>query len=447
MGAVLSCVLIATMCAGARGEVEVYGAEPNPTGDPIGGGQGYSRIVNAGDYTVSTADELLAALSVAQPGEIVYVAPGAEIDLGDRKDVTIPEGVTLAGNRGHDGSAGPVIHGSALPDGQQMLLARANARITGLRIRGRDCNFAEIDYDRTPRSWSRAIMVVGADVEIDNCEISNVHHSGVDVKGGSCHIHHNHIHDVHAYPVVVVGGAWPPPLIEANLIYWVWHAIAGTGAPGTGYEARYNIIVGGDIPPSWGRRYHCFDMHAYRPLAQAGHEKIAGDTILIHHNTVREMGDALGARIRGIPRDIAEIHHNWFTAPDVEQAVEQVDPPGNLWVHDNAHGPDRTVIRIGGRTTARITFRRPPPAEEELPLIAGELALDFDVEMMAGLTLQSVAINLDGNPLYEDTEPPQPGAVSINTADLDDGVHELTVVVTDNRGMVTTYPRFFVVEN
>ena len=35
---------------------QAYGAESNPTGDPIGGDPGYRRIVTRGDYTVDAVD-------------------------------------------------------------------------------------------------------------------------------------------------------------------------------------------------------------------------------------------------------------------------------------------------------------------------------------------------------------------------------------------------------
>lgn len=432
----------------AGADEAVYGAEPNPSGDPIGGGKGYSHIVRGGDYSVGTADELLTALASAQAGEVVYVTPDAEIDLSGHVGIKVPDGVTLAGNRGDGaGALGPLLFTTDLPDHQQLFVASSNVRITGVRIRGRDCNFAEINYDEVPRSWTGGIMVVGENVEIDNCEISNFHHSGVLVQGMNVHIHHNFIHDVHAYPVVIADKARPPILIEANLIYWVWHSIAGTGAPGTGYEARYNLIIGGDIPPSWGRRYHCFDMHAYRPMARAGHERIAGDIILIHHNTVREMGTAQAGRIRGIPREIAEIHHNWFSSSDPAQDIQQVGPPCNMWVYDNAYGPDRTVRTIGEQTTARIIFRQPSPPGSELMKVTGELALDFEVQLMEGLEMQSVVVELDGEVLYEEETAPEAGTVVIDTTALDNGVHELTVKVIDNRGVTSVYPRFLQVEN
>ena len=46
---------------------ETFGCEPNPTGDPLGGGPGYRDIKAGGDYTARTGAELLAALQKAKP--------------------------------------------------------------------------------------------------------------------------------------------------------------------------------------------------------------------------------------------------------------------------------------------------------------------------------------------------------------------------------------------
>lgn len=87
------------------------------------------------------------------------------------------------------------------------------------------------------------------------------------------------------------------------------------------------MIVGGEISESWSRRYHCFDMHAFRDLSSQGHGRIAADTILTHRNTVREMGGALGVGIPAIPRQICLFHHNWFAA----EKVEQLEARCNIW--------------------------------------------------------------------------------------------------------------------
>ena len=52
---------------------KVYGAQANPTGSPIGGGDGYKNIVTSGDFTVNNKDELLNALSMAKDGQVIFI--------------------------------------------------------------------------------------------------------------------------------------------------------------------------------------------------------------------------------------------------------------------------------------------------------------------------------------------------------------------------------------
>jgi len=411
-----------------------YGAETNPTGDPIGGGKGYRRIVQSGNYTVATKEELLSALEKAKPGETVYVAPGAEIDLTGHVGTAIPDGVTLGGNRGAD-SPSPLIHTTSLPKSRGLFIARSHARITGLRIKGPDCDFPQIDYDKVPRSWAKAITARGENIEVDNCEISNFHHSGVSVQGRNVHVHHNHIHDVHAYPVVTADKARMPMLIEANEIHWIWHTIAGTGGPETGYEARFNLCIREQPPASWGEKHksHGFDMHAYRPVSRATKRRIAGDVILIHHNTMRNNGPALGALIRGIPRDICRVYRNWFSNPDPALAVGQLEPHANVWVTDNAHGPEKKVVAMGTPTTAQIRFKQPPPPAAEPAVVSGPLPLDIEVNVPEGLTLKQVVVTVGDKEIYSGGKAPAPKQVVVDTGTLGKGDHIVRVTATDNR--------------
>ena len=71
------------------------GAEWNPTGNPIGGGPGYSDSVHAWDYFVSTKTQLLEALSSANNGDVIYVDDNAEIDLTGAM-LYVNYGVTLS---------------------------------------------------------------------------------------------------------------------------------------------------------------------------------------------------------------------------------------------------------------------------------------------------------------------------------------------------------------
>ena len=80
-----------------------YGAESNPTGDPIGGCLGYRDIKVSGNFTVGTREQLLSALKQAKAGQVVYVKPDAQIDLTGHMQINVPAGVTLAGNRGEEG--------------------------------------------------------------------------------------------------------------------------------------------------------------------------------------------------------------------------------------------------------------------------------------------------------------------------------------------------------
>ena len=439
---IAGCLIVAALMLTWQGAsaAEDYGAEGNPTGDPIGGGKGYSRIVTQGDCVVGTAEELLAALQRAKAGEVVLVASDAEIDLSEQANtggVAIPAGVILAGNRGQNGAAGPLLKGPGMAPRTGLLKTAKGVRVTGLRIQGPDFDFPEIDYDRVPRSFTRGVSTgsAGEGLEVDNCEIMNFHHSGVNVSARGAHVHHCFIHDVHAYPVCV--GGVGDPLIEANLIYWIWHTIASTGQPETGYEARYNLAVRCKPPESWGpgHKSHGFDVHQYR---QALPRLIAGDWVKIHHNTMVDLGPAYGTCIRGVPRRLADIHHNWFSTEDPEMMVRQLDPPGNLWVHDNVCGEAKAHVPVGPQTTPRIGLRHPPPPSGEAIRIDGDLTVDLEVEAFPGRRITQVTIRIDERDIYSAALPPGKEQVLVAAGDIASGSHELELVATDDSGATAT---------
>ena len=92
-----------TLSATEVQEPELFGAASNPTGDPLGGGDGYRDTVLTGNYVVDTAAELVTALKNASSGQVVFVANDAEIDLTGLRSIKIPGGVTLASGRGAKG--------------------------------------------------------------------------------------------------------------------------------------------------------------------------------------------------------------------------------------------------------------------------------------------------------------------------------------------------------
>ena len=116
---------------------QTFGAESNPTGSPIGGGDGYWDIITPGDLRVeslvTTTDELLAALQNAESGDVVYIDETARINLTDALGrVIIPGGVTLAGNRGERSITGSATYPFEISEpGEYVLWVRASARDEG----------------------------------------------------------------------------------------------------------------------------------------------------------------------------------------------------------------------------------------------------------------------------------------------------------------------------
>ena len=113
----------------------VYGAKPDGRG-PIGGGEGYVNIVTEGDFTANDLDSLLDALSKAKAGQVVFIPGEAEIDLTariyiEKLAVVVPEGVTLAGDRGHNGSKGAVLTSDALKTRAIIRAGGPDVRVTG----------------------------------------------------------------------------------------------------------------------------------------------------------------------------------------------------------------------------------------------------------------------------------------------------------------------------
>jgi tetratricopeptide (TPR) repeat protein len=256
--------------AGVGGAMDAqYGAECNPTGDPIGGGAGYRRTIRSGDYAVSTLDELTRALDalaqqppVQRRGKVVLVQPGATIRLAGTTGIRIPSGVTLAGNRGHRGAPSRICADRHL-DADWVFVIGAEARLTGLHLCGDALPFTElfgmwpqsyfpVDFYRQRKQPRPRITAVMCDdkAEVDNCEIERFQ-SGIACQGGGIHVHHNRLHDIHAYPVLVSRSA-SLPLVEANAIDWAWHAIAAVDDMCASYEVRFNVFR--EVAPNlWGQ--------------------------------------------------------------------------------------------------------------------------------------------------------------------------------------------------
>jgi hypothetical protein len=172
---------------------------------------------------------------------------------------------------------------------------------------------------------------------VDNCEIWGWSMAGISLLQGAdgTHIHHCNIHHCQrrglGYGVCIDKSE---VLIESNLFDYCRHAIAGSGLPGTSYEARNNIH--GEHSTQ-----HCFDMHGSKNngVLVDGHN-ISGEYVRIHHNTIKAR-DQIGVCITGVPRKQCEIHHNWLFSNGYP-AVQLLDPKAsNVSIHDNVVGQDK----------------------------------------------------------------------------------------------------------
>lgn len=323
---------------------EVYGAKPNEMG-PIGGGSGYPATFTKGDFDVTNLAELLDALDRAKSGQVIFISDESRIDLTTRIFIEalvldIPAGVTLAGNRGYQGSRGGHLFSNALDTPIMIMPKGPNVRISGLRIQGPN---PDRHLEHHKRSFgtgglgreyyykfpvSRGIVTEHRALEVDNCEISAFSGSGVFLKHGIAHhIHHNFIHrcQYNGLGYGISHGA-ASSLIEYNLFNENRHSLAGTGVPECGYIARNNIEIGISLS-------HCFDMHGGRD--RKDDTDIAGTSIEIYNNTFYAPERAVV--IRGVPEERGEIHHNWFVKhKDVEQAVAGIS--GRTTAFNNVYG-------------------------------------------------------------------------------------------------------------
>ena len=323
VGAVLAAAI--ARADDADDAAETFGCEANPTGDPIGGGSGYREIHTTGDFIVKTKAELLGALKEAQAGQVVFVPDQIEIDLTGERSIRIPGGITLAGTRGLDGSLGARIFTTLKKSHTLMQTSGCDVRLTGLCFEG--------SYGGTDRvAFHTYFCSLGhSGAEVDNCEIHkfNVVGLGVASTAINVRIHHNHIHHCTrgglGYGVSTNSS---DVRIIANKFDNCRHHIASSGAPGSGYEAAWNLVGPEAIS-------HHFDMHGGRDRGDS--TDIAGDWMQIHHNTFQ--GRQRHVVIRGVPSAGAEVHHNWFAGP----AEKKVVSSGNTRVYRNVHGPDKEL--------------------------------------------------------------------------------------------------------
>jgi hypothetical protein len=362
-----------------------YGALGNSAVRPLGGGEGYGKIVPRPKTVVRTADELRAALRAAsrlpQP---IYVDDAADIDLSycaQRRtppacrreprasaancsdfSLTIPANTTLASGRGRAGSRGARLFSRTFTHCPLFDVKGEGVRITGLRIHGPDSSVENDDPihcggEATAVGINTSDAPLRWETEIDNNELSSWPRAGVEISRiMGVRVHHNviqfnrrHEHNGtcgdHAYGLgygVVVGPG--SATIQANVFDHNRHDIASDGSPGAYYTATYNLVL------ITGAEGHNFDVHGGKDRKDC--TNIAGSAFVIHHNTFLQSRQEAVA-IRGIPMRGAWIYKNDTRDDDASDAFIQSNSSGNFHVEDNRTDIDEFpawFISFGGYT-------------------------------------------------------------------------------------------------
>ena len=330
---------------------KIYGAKPDPTG-PIGGGGNYRKVITAGDLEAGNVDELIEALKVVRRGQTIYLRGEATFDLTaeiyiEEFVLEIPAGVTLAGNRGYNGSLGPLIESDALKTPCIIRAMGPEVRITGIRLKGPNPKqymrhhrrsfttekLGSSHYYKFPTS--NGIITEFDNLEVDNCEITAFGHSGIRLRSGKGHhIHHNYIHHCQYHGLGYgISHDHSSSVIEFNQFDANRHSIAGTGAADSDYIARHNIELG--VASS-----HCFDMHGGRDRKDG--TNIAGRKMEIYNNTFL-VPDQKAVVVRGEPTESVEIYQNWF--PHFQDAEGAVRGENKTKTYDNLYGKERKHVR------------------------------------------------------------------------------------------------------
>lgn len=238
----------------------VYGTESNPTGEPLGGGLGYSKTIKREQATVvvKNAEEFLKALGSAKKGDIIYIEDKAVIDLSNvpRLDIAIPGGIAIASGRGQSGSVGGLIQYTTFTSGASTPLFRTGGpgiRITGVRFGG-----PSNGPGRTGPMY-HLLYVAHYWTEVDNCEFWGWNYSVVETvanaDGRGLYVHHNYFHhNTRLGCGYAVCSSMGVALVEGNLFDFHRHSIASSAWAPSSYEARYNLVMEHSIS-------HAFDMH------------------------------------------------------------------------------------------------------------------------------------------------------------------------------------------
>ena len=272
--------------------------EPQIRESVVGGGSSYEgQTFTEDDATVvvTSRGELSSALDNAEAGDVVFI-PGDERIEMNGASMWIPDDVTLASDRGVDGSSGGVINESS--DGNVRVFKSNNGvHMSGLRFFGPHKDQDSVNYSST---WDHAgigLQLRGNGGEVSNCEVAGFGYDAIRSEGEN-HIHHSVIRNNPmsglGYGVQVFSGS-DETVIEYCEFEDNRHCIVGQGS--AGYVARYNICREDQV-------HHAFDHHG-----SGGPTEIYNNRFEMVPGTVDIYPSAF--RARECLDGPVDIHHNW----------------------------------------------------------------------------------------------------------------------------------------
>lgn len=288
----------------------------------VGGGNYTGKIaqetLDGADHTVASVDELHAAFENAASGDCIYVT--SSLDVTGMSGVSVDtRGLTLAGDRGHDGSDGALL--SSTEEIYPMFdVSAADFTVTGLSFEAPEDTHESGEHSH--RGGSSEAFRVGADgFEAYNCRFRGFGHGGVVVgKGGTamdCSVHHSEFVDCPrdglGYGVTIWSG-------HVDVFYCYLdncrHKISGDGAEDCSYTFENNYVGGRAV-------YQAVDMHANHTSDRDN----GGEFLHVRHNVIEEQespvsdsndddtdgaGDRSAIYIRGNPLQESRIEFNAF---------------------------------------------------------------------------------------------------------------------------------------
>lgn len=326
----LAIVCLAACKKNVNDDIEEAISRNHTTGEILAVANNQSAALAVPNYTVSTIDELVAALKVAGRGQTIYISDNAVINCnGLTKSLYLPAGITLASGLRFDAN----FSASASP-GAKLYLGTAtltsllrvlgdSVTIRGLRIHGPDrniegtqpisCGIKVVDYNK---------------LTIDNCEIAGWSYAGINFfnsKAGmvtNSYIHHNRRTGL-GFGILLDSAA--EVVADRNLLDNNRHCIAGSGHRTQSYEIRNSILR---MTEAYPYNWSLCDMHGESEMRNGAtfpNSSYAGKKIWIHHNSIRNSTKP-AIVIRGIPLERSLIEHNTFDHASVDKAIVQYLP-------------------------------------------------------------------------------------------------------------------------